>query len=59
MADLMFADELEAEYRLPASSWRYFHYVGKLRATKIGRRLVWKRADVVAFLAEQGLDIGA
>ncbi|WP_082950186.1 MULTISPECIES: helix-turn-helix domain-containing protein [unclassified Mycobacterium] len=56
MADLLFASDLEREYRLPESTWRFWHYEGKLPAAKIGRRLVWKRSDVVAFLAAQGLD---
>jgi hypothetical protein len=53
--ELLFAEDLENEYRLPASTWRYWHYNGRLTATKLGRRLVWKRADVLKFLAEQGL----
>lgn len=56
MGDFMFASDLEREFKLVESTWRYFHYEGKLPAVKVGRRLVWKRADVLEFLAAQGLD---
>ena len=56
--ELLFAEDLEREYRLLASTWRYWHYQGKLPATKLGRRLVWRRSDVVRFLAAQGLNSG-
>ncbi|MEC4764767.1 helix-turn-helix domain-containing protein [Mycobacterium sherrisii] len=56
MADLLFARDLEREYHLPESTWRFWHYEGKLPAAKVGRRLVWKRSDVIEFLASQGLD---
>jgi hypothetical protein len=56
VTDLMFAEDLETEYRLPASTWRFWHYSKRLPATKIGRRLVWRRSDVIKFLSEQGLD---
>ena len=59
MGDLMYAADLERDYKLPESTWRFWHYTGRLRAAKLGRRLVWKRADVLAFLAEQGLDVTA
>ncbi|HTY34013.1 helix-turn-helix domain-containing protein [Mycobacterium sp.] len=54
--DYMFASDLEREFKLPESTWRFWHTTGKLPATKLGRRLVWRRADVLAFLASQGLE---
>jgi hypothetical protein len=57
--DFMFAADLERDYKLPQSTWRHWHHTGQLRAAKVGRRLVWKRGDAIAFLAEQGLDVTA
>jgi hypothetical protein len=53
---LMFCEDLEREFRLPQSTWRYWNATEKLKAAKLGRRLVWRRSDVLAFLAAQGLD---
>jgi predicted DNA-binding transcriptional regulator AlpA len=54
--DLLFAEEMERDYRLPASTWRYFYSVGKgPKATKLGRRLLWKRADVEAWISAQNM----
>jgi hypothetical protein len=53
--EFMFAKDLEQEFRLPESTWRYWHLTGKLPATKLGRRVVWRREDVLTFLAAQGL----
>jgi hypothetical protein len=48
------AEDLERDYRLPASTWRYFHTADKgPKATKMGRRLLWKRSVVEAWIAEQ------
>lgn len=58
-SQLLFASDLHREFKLPESTWRYWHYTDKLRAAKLGRRLVWKRVDVVRFLAEQGVDVGS
>lgn len=56
--DLMYASELEAEYKILASTWRYWDYTGTgPRSVKLGRRRVWKRSEVVAWLAEQGLTV--
>jgi hypothetical protein len=52
--DFMYAADLEREFKLPESTWRYWNTIGKLPATKLGRRLVWRRADVLNFLAAQG-----
>jgi predicted DNA-binding transcriptional regulator AlpA len=53
-SEYLFAEEMESDYKLPASTWRYFYSVGKgPKASKLGRRLVWKRSDVEAWMAEQ------
>lgn len=45
---------LEQMTGTPASTWRYWAYVGTGPASfKIGRRRVWRRADVVAWIAAQ------
>jgi predicted DNA-binding transcriptional regulator AlpA len=53
-SEYLFAEDMESEYKLPASTWRYFYGAGKgPKASKLGRRLVWKRSDVEAWIAEQ------
>ena len=45
------AEELEQLTGTPESTWRYFAHVGRGPASlKIGRRRVWKRATVMAWL---------
>jgi prophage regulatory protein len=48
------AADLEALTGTPESTWRYFAHIGRGPASlKIGRRRVWKRSTVLAWLAEQ------
>ncbi len=51
-----FADaaELETATGTKASTWRYWASIGKGPASfKLGRRRVWRKTDVAAWIAEQ------
>ncbi len=46
--------ELEELTGTPASTWRYWASIGEGPASfKLGRRRVWKRSAVLAWIAEQ------
>jgi prophage regulatory protein len=46
--------ELEALTGTKASTWRYWASIGEGPASfKLGRRRVWKRSTVLAWIAEQ------
>lgn len=48
------ADELEVLTGVPASTWRYWAHVKQgPPSLKIGRRRVWRKDVVMAWLAEQ------
>ncbi len=48
------APDLEKLTGTKSSTWRYWAHIGFGPASmKIGRRRVWKRSDVLAWLAEQ------
>jgi hypothetical protein len=48
------AAQLQGLTGTPASTWRYWAHVGQGPASlKIGRRRVWKRSTVEAWLREQ------
>lgn len=48
------ATDLEAFTGTPASTWRYWAHIGSGPPSfKLGRRRVWKRAVVLAWLADQ------
>lgn len=48
------APELERLTGTRASTWRYWAHVGTgPKSFKLGRRRVWKRADVLAWIAAQ------
>jgi len=52
--EFLTADELEVWTGIPQSTWRYWAHLGSGPASfKIGRRRVWKRATVDAWLADQ------
>lgn len=56
-----FADaaELENDTGTKASTWRYWAYIGTGPASfKLGRRRVWRKTDVVAWIAEQEATTG-
>jgi prophage regulatory protein len=48
------SDDLEKLTGTKASTWRYWAMIGEGPASfKLGRRRVWKRSEVMAWLAEQ------
>lgn len=48
------SQDLETLTGTKASTWRYWASVGEGPPSfKLGRRRVWKRADVLAWIAEQ------
>ncbi|NMN94826.1 helix-turn-helix transcriptional regulator [Antrihabitans stalactiti] len=52
--DLLSAVELEAETGTSESTWRYWASINfGPPSFKIGRRRVWRRSTVVAWIAEQ------
>ncbi len=54
MAEFLDADDLEELTGTKASTWRYWATVGEGPASfKLGRRRVWKRSAVLAWIAEQ------
>lgn len=53
-AEYLSAPELERLTGTKASTWRYWAHVGiGPKSFKLGRRRVWKRADVLAWIAAQ------
>nr|WP_139333293.1 helix-turn-helix domain-containing protein [Mycobacterium sp. SP-6446] len=45
---------------IPASTWRYWATIDSgPRSFKIGRRRVWRRTDVLAWIAQQDAATGA
>lgn len=54
MAEYMTAPELEALTGTPESTWRYWAHIGSGPPSfKLGRRRVWKRSAVAAWLDSQ------
>lgn len=54
VSDYLDAVALERLTGTKASTWRYWAYLGTGPASfKIGRRRVWRRDDVMAWIAEQ------
>ncbi len=53
-SEILFATDLEAEYRIPQSTWRYWAHTGQgPRSYRLGRRRVWDRSEIEKWLAEQ------
>ncbi len=53
-SDLVDATELERMTGTKASTWRYWAYMGSGPSSfRLGRRRVWRRSVVEAWLAEQ------
>jgi prophage regulatory protein len=53
-AEFMTAPELEELTGTPASTWRYWAHIGQGPASfKLGRRRVWKKSVVLAWLEQQ------
>lgn len=54
MPDLMTTEEVSALTRSPAETVRYWRHIGKgPRSFKLGRRVVYERADVLAWIEGQ------
>ena len=55
IADLLTPKDLERELGIPAATWRWYRHVGRGPTSfKLGgRRIVYRRADVEQWLAEQ------
>jgi predicted DNA-binding transcriptional regulator AlpA len=52
--DYMSSDDLEELTGIKASTWRYWASIGEGPASlKLGRRRVWKRATIMAWLEAQ------
>lgn len=53
-SELLDSLELEELTGTKASTWRYWASIGQgPQSFKLGRRRVWKRAEVLAWIAEQ------
>jgi prophage regulatory protein len=53
-SEILDSKELEALYGTKASTWRYWASINEGPASfKLGRRRVWRRSVVAAWLAEQ------
>jgi prophage regulatory protein len=53
-SDLMDAIALEEMTGTKASTWRYWAYMGSGPPSfKLGRRRVWRKAEALAWIAEQ------
>jgi prophage regulatory protein len=53
-AEFMTAPDLEQLTGTPESTWRYWAHIGQGPPSfKLGRRRVWKRSAVMAWLASQ------
>ena len=52
--ELLDAHYLHALYGVPVATWRYWAHVGRgPESFKIGRRRVWRRSVVEAWIAER------
>lgn len=53
-AEYLSAPELERLTGTKASTWRYWAHIGTgPKSFKLGRRRVWKRSDVLGWIAAQ------
>ena len=54
VSEFLDAHALEQLTGTKASTWRYWAYLGEGPASfKLGRRRLWRRSDVMAWIAEQ------
>lgn len=55
MSDILFVEEVAALTRVPAGTLRYWAHLGDRgpKSAKMGRRRVWRRADVDAWIDAQ------
>lgn len=48
------ASRCEQETGIPAATWRYWAHIGRgPKSFKLGRRRVWRKSVVLAWIAEQ------
>ena len=53
-SDYVDAEDLEQMTGTPKATWRYWASIGQgPRSFKLGRRRVWRKADVMAWIDEQ------
>lgn len=58
-ADYLGSVALQELTGIPASTWRYWAHIGTGPASfKLGRRRVWRKTDVVAWIAKQQATTG-
>ena len=54
MPDLLFGEEVSELTRIPLPTLRFYRHAGKgPRSFKLGNRIVYKRADVEAWIEQQ------
>jgi predicted DNA-binding transcriptional regulator AlpA len=54
MTDLMRTEEVSQETGIPAATLRYWRHIGTgPRSARLGRRVVYRRSDVEAWIAAQ------
>jgi predicted DNA-binding transcriptional regulator AlpA len=54
MPDLLFGKEVSEITRIPLPTLRFYRHAGKgPRSFKLGSRVVYKRADVLAWIEQQ------
>lgn len=59
-SELVCAPELEKLTGTRASTWRYWAHIGTgPKSFKLGRRRVWRRSEVMAWIAAQEASTGA
>lgn len=53
--DILDAADLQVMTKIPAATWRWWHSIGQgpPNSFRLGRRRVWRRSDVEAWIAEQ------
>ena len=52
--DILDAADLEVMTGVPKATWRYWASIGQAPPSfKLGRRRVWRKADVLAWIADQ------
>jgi prophage regulatory protein len=60
VSEFLDARALEQLTGIKASTWRYWAYLGNGPASfKLGRHRLWRRSDVMAWIAEQESDASA
>lgn len=59
IADYLSSVGLQRMTGIPASTWRYWAMTGQgPKSFKMGRRRVWRRSEVLAWIAQQEIATG-